>query len=255
MVIDVATAYAVFERANSFLEGIENRQRMTKIVSDLNSLIQKVDQLFLREIKAGFESLADVYITTNSETKKLRLNFAEECFLKNSNLDPKLAIGGYSSSYLMALSHYGLSIICHLRKDDTIAFRHVLKIYRISPRRARIELLPEFYNKCLSTEVNQRVTSWYTKEMNYLNNKSFKNEELIQKGKTVALASVGLAVTVLTRNAAGAVGASKSCPEMWEKSDPKYLRAEAISKLEKSVEIKRDEFCSVVANELLTTLG
>lgn len=255
MVIDVATAYNVFERVMSFLDGIENRQKMNKIVSDLDSIIQKVDQLFLREIKAGFESLADVYITANNETKKLRLNFAEEHFLKNAYLDSKLSIGDYPSSYLMALSHYGLSIICHLRKDDTIAFKHILQMYKLSPKLARTQLLPEFYDKGLGVEVKQRVNSWHMKELDNLNKKDFKSEEYLQVGKTLAVAGVGLVTSLLIGNAAPYFAVKDNCSKMIDKADPSYLRKEAISKLEKSVEVKTDEFCIVVANELLTSFG
>ncbi|MGB9940497.1 hypothetical protein [Methanosarcina sp.] len=255
--MDYVITYKCLAHGTAVLNNLKNHERLKKIISDLDSLIKTVDELYLREIRAAFESLSDAYITKNMETKGIRLHFAEKNLLKNSNLDKNLIIGGYPSTHLMALAHYGLSIICHLRNDDNIALKHILQTYRYSPKLARTELFPEFYDATgLHNEVMYKVSLWHTAELDRLNNESFKGEELIRKGGAFGLAAAAIAITSLFGAPhLGAAVASKKCMDIYKDSDPSTLREKAIRDLEGRIEEKEDELCSAVANELLTELG
>ncbi|MBL8167153.1 MAG: hypothetical protein JNJ50_03310 [Acidobacteria bacterium] len=77
-------------------------------------LLQKFDQLVLREINSAFDSLRDAEITENPETKLRRLNYAEDQLLRCTGLELNSQIGGYSSAYWVALAHFGLVTISKL---------------------------------------------------------------------------------------------------------------------------------------------
>ena len=100
-------------------------------------------------------------------------------------------------------------------------------------------------------EVTQRVSSWHEKELESLNKNTFGGEELLRKTGAVGLAAAALATAMFLGTPPVAIVASKQCSKMWQESNPSHLRAEAISALENRIEGKKDEFCSVLANELL----
>jgi len=258
--MDVFTAYKTYNlltHATAVLSNLKNHERLKKISSDLDSLTKSVDELYLREIRSAFESLSDAYITKNDQTKNIRLRFAEESLLKNSNLDKTLTIGDYPSTNLMALSHYGLSIVCHLRNDNQMALKHILQTYKYSPRLASTELFPEFYETTgLHNEIIQKVNSWHAMEVKRLNNESFKGEELLRKGGAVGLAAAAMAVTsIFGLPHIGLLAASGACNGIIKDSDPAKLREKAIRGLEGNKKYKEDEFCSALANELLIELN
>ncbi|WP_440947876.1 S1 family peptidase [Methanosarcina sp. T3] len=236
----------------SCLSTRENRKRLNCIILELNPSNEKVGQVFIKEIKDAFESLTDAYLTTNRETKNNRLNFAEERFLKNSHVDTNLKFRKHSSLDLMALSHYGLSIICYFRNDDTISLKHILQAYELSPQFSRTKLLPEFYDSCLSAEVVKRVNLWENKELNSLNKKSYAGKEALMKTMAVLSFATGTAL-IFTGKKNPAMLLMQTSDKMWN-TDSASLRAEAISALKAKKPDKMEEFCKVLANELLTEL-
>lgn len=243
----------VLEHGISCLSNTENRKRLNCIVSELDSLNENVGQLFIREIKAAFESLADAYLTTNRDTKNNRLSFAEKQFLKNSHLGINVTFCNYSSLDLMAFSHYGLSIICHFQNDDTISLRHILQAYKLSPRLLRTKLSPEFYDAYLCTEVVKRVNLWEKNELDSINNKNYAGKEAILK-KGAALGFVAGTTLLLTGLTTPASQIIMVCDKTWRESDSSHLKAEAIRVLKTKIEDKTNELCGVMANELLTEL-
>jgi hypothetical protein len=90
--------------------------------TNLKLLIQKTDQMILREIDAAFDALNEARNAPRASSfRNRRLTFAENKFLINTNLNKTLSTGNHPNTYWMAQAHYGLAVVCALRSEQKMA--------------------------------------------------------------------------------------------------------------------------------------
>jgi hypothetical protein len=127
----------------------EEHLRLEDHISDLRNRLDRVerkqDQLILRELRASFAAIQDAIATSNPETRRIRMEFAEENLLKNTELDPGLKAGGIENSVHMARAHHALFLVACLRPDELLAARHLRRAFEANPRIARLQLFPDVY--------------------------------------------------------------------------------------------------------------
>jgi hypothetical protein len=163
--------------------------------SKLDELLQKVDQVFLRDIKSGFEALGDGLESKNAETRRLRLEFAEKVLLNNTTLQPGFT-GGSSNEYLMAQCHYGLSIIASQRADDDLAARHVLRAFAVDPYSARTEFFPKVFTEVFDPKCAD-IYEWNKAELDRLDREPFRKEIMLEKAGYSGAMALGVAGGIL----------------------------------------------------------
>lgn len=240
------------------------KERLAEQTSAIGVLSQKIDQLITREIHAGLNAIKDATSTTNEETKKIRLRFAEEQLLKNTQLDPRLATGGKKNGYWMAQSHQGLMNICLVRGDNKIAHKHLLSAFECDPRLARTKFV---WKKIFEPEC-RKVYEWFDEEEEKINNNPFKGRVALRKAGAVAkFAGKGGMVAVswwLNKGKPGGrmpVGApqvlnqaQQELSEDWEEATPEKYRQMALEKLSVELENKIDERCREYALQLIAAI-
>lgn len=245
-----ASMLEVVKAMHETVEMISIKRSLGKIQTTLNDMMQRYDQLITREIKSAYEALSDA-MTTNSEyTRKMRLDFAENNLLKNTNLDSSLCTGGLSNNYLMAISHYGLSFICKLRGDDVVAAKHLLRAFEMDPRKAREELLPELYegffkNKC------ENANRWYKEQLAIIYEKDYTGKQLLDKTGAFLEGAGGVIGGILLKNHAVERTAVRDAGKRWSSSTPEHYRLQAKIALDIEYERKIDEDCKRIATKLL----
>jgi hypothetical protein len=243
------------------------RERLVEQTAAIGVLSQKVDQLITREIYAGLSAIKDATSTTNEETKQIRLRFAEEQLLRNTQLDFKLETGGKKNGYWMAQSHQGLMNICLARGDSKIAHKHLLSIFECDPHLARTKLAPEIWGKIFKPEC-KKVYDWFNEEHEKINNNPFRGRVALRKAGAVAkFAGQGGMVAITWWFNKGKPGggmpigapralnqAAQHLSEDWEDATPERYRQIAFEKLSIELENKIDERCREYALQLIAAI-
>jgi hypothetical protein len=244
------------------------KERLVEQTKAIVEISQKFDQLITREIHGGLDAINDAASSSNDETKHIRLRFAEEQLLKNTQLDPKLETAGKRNGYWMAQSHQGLMNICLLRDDGKIANKHLLSMFECDPHLARTKLAPEVWKQIFEPEC-QQIYDWYKKEQEKIANDPFKGRVTLRKAGAVAIfaAKGGLIATSwwLNKGKPGGGGmpaggtviidqAKQKLSEDWEDATPERYRQNALEKLDKVLEAKLDERCRQYAIKLIAAL-
>jgi len=158
--IDPVTIELVLKAAEVSHEVLKEIEDKQEVIDRLSKIQSSFDQLIFREIVFSYEALSDALATSNQETKRFRLNVAEENLLKTTGLDSSLSTSGIPNSRLMALAHFGLAFICTLRGDDAIAAIHCLRVYKSDPNYARKDLLPKIYTTLFEPKCAD-IFLWY----------------------------------------------------------------------------------------------
>ena len=244
------------------------KERLVEQTKAIVEISRKFDQLITREIHAGLGAISDAASSSNDETKHIRLRFAEEQLLKNTQLDPKLETAGKRNGYWMAQAHQGLMNICLLRGDSKIANKHLLSIFECDPHLARTKLAPEVWKQIFEPEC-QQVYDWYKKEREKIENDPYKGRVTLRKAGAMAkfAAKGGLVATSWWLNkgkpggggmpAGGAIiidQAKQQLTEDLEDATPERYRQNALEKLEKVLEAKLDERCREYALKLILAI-
>lgn len=243
------------------------KERLIEQTAAIGLLSQKIDQLITREIHAGLSAIQDATSTTNEETKQIRLRFAEEQLLKNTQLDFKLETGGKKNGYWMAQSHLGLVNICLVREDSKIAHKHLLSIFVCDPRLARTKLAPEIWKKIFKPEC-KKVYDWFDEENEKINNSPFKARVALRKAGAVAkFAGIGGMVALSWWFSRGKPGggmpvgaprtlnlATQELSDDWEDATPERYRQNAFEKLKIELENKIDERSREYALQLIAAI-
>ena len=166
--LDPETVKLIMELAVPLLE--ELVEKISKNQSYIKSILEKVDQIFLRDISSAFDAINDATLTNNEAARERRLNYAEEQLLRCTglNIDSKNNIGKYSPAYWVALSHFGLFTVSKLRGDKILAVRHVLKTYLAEPKIARTNHFPGVYRRLFLPKCID-VDNWYNAKLAEIN--------------------------------------------------------------------------------------
>lgn len=144
------------------------KNRLSAIENTLAQLRKQSDQLITRELLSAYEAIEDASKSTNEDTIKKRLEYAEEKLLINTNLDPKLSTSGYPNSYWITQAHLALAFICFIRNDQNIAASHLLKAFLYDSRQARTSSLVDLYAQFFEPKCKDILNS-HSIEMENLN--------------------------------------------------------------------------------------
>ncbi|EFL52319.1 hypothetical protein DesfrDRAFT_0808 [Solidesulfovibrio fructosivorans JJ]] len=259
MSIELETALSLLKVAKIVVD----LKKKTQQLNEIKHIKKSLDQLILREMGAAFEAIGDAITAQNNETKEVRLRFAEDNLLKNTSLDPSLKTGDVTNKYLMARANHGLAYICALRNDFITASKHLLRIFIISPRDARENILPELYKQEFFPKCTN-IIEWYDAELRALEEDSWRG---IRKAGRFSLSLTIKAAGVLTALAAqsGSIvkvripphpiikAAEDLSKEVWERSSDYHLPSRA--ELEEEFGNKIDNRCIEYAQSLLQNVG
>lgn len=222
----------------------EVAERLARIQSGL-------DELLLRELRSAYDALGDALISQNAQTQSIRLGYAEESLLRNSNLDPTRRTGQYENKSIMALAHFGLAHICALRSDSPLAAKHLLKVFALDPREARTRLAPEVFREVFLPKCAD-ITTWYDQSLAAINRDSFAWHVFGRKASAVAIG----ASAVLGAIAAG-LARQRVPPTVFRAfertlndSNPEEFRKAARERLRDEHENRLDAKCREVAQSL-----
>lgn len=233
-------------------------KRVVESQSKIQQLLEKFDQLILREINSGFDALRDASLTDSEETKMRRLNYAEEQLLRCTGLELNTQIGEYKSAYWVALSHFGLVTIMKLRGDDTLAARHVLKTFVADARTARKTLFPKVYESVFLPKCNE-VVDWYNQNLIAIEKNDYSSQIRLAKWLTAGKAGAKYlgGIWMMTQPNTKMAG-QETIRQTMESSrkelndlSPEKFRAEAREKLRAEYEIKLDLKCKEIAQNSL----
>ncbi len=229
---------------------IESSKR-NEIIGRLNAIQSTLDQLILREIKSAYEAISDALVTTSEQTKNVRLNYAEESLLKNTNLDPTLKTGDFHNNYLMALANYGLAFVCMLRNDEQIAAKHLLRSYKFDPRTARTILTPSLYEDVFKPKCSD-VFKWYTERTLEISQNECSFRVIGGKTMAVALWVGGVGYALAAKQGAAARAVHTEAAKIWDNSNPAHYRIGDMEDLVLELEIKLDDRCREIALDFLS---
>lgn len=173
------------------------RAKLSAIEGKLDELRHQGDQAITRELLGAFEAIGDATQSRNSDTIRSRLRFAEESFLRNTNLNPDLTTSGHSNSFLMMLAHIGLAYVSSLREDEVIVASHLLRAFAADPRKARTEYLNDLYSEIFEPRLKEISKDYERKlkavesEIPALANKSLELQRKVLDGvETGAMAII-----------------------------------------------------------------
>ncbi len=236
-------------------------KRLAENQSALATLLQKSDESLLREFFAGFQALGDAISSSVPASRERLLTLAEGNLYRTSPLNPKLTIGGKSNSYWMALSHYGLAVVCTLRGDELLAAKHTLRIIEADPRLGRTQLVPELFHvgfepACLA------IYQWKEAETQKLKEKTFSGDvaaSRLSAGGIGVLGAGGLLATVILSGGRVPVNtAAKSLSDKvgkdWNQATPEYFREIALGELQREFEHRLDEQCRQLASRAIAQI-
>ena len=251
--MDLIFASQLLEVANLIADDVE--QKHDAIKQQLNTIQAALDQLITREIKGGYEALANANISSHPTTKEKYLSFAEDCFLKNTSLDPQLQTNGKMNGYFIALAYYGLAILTAERGDLLLSARHLIRVFEFDPRSARTQLAPkvfEQYFKCHCSRAYEIGEREYKKtvERNY----NAAGDGVLGRIGSLATWIGGVIGTFAIQNPAAFVTAEKESARLWKENSPEKLKAAAIAKAEEYGQYEIDRRCCEIALEMMSRI-
>ncbi len=252
--MDPATIKVIIQASQLLLKAVKKdhiTKNLIKIQLKLDKLIQKSDQLILREIKSAYQAIDDARTTSNVETRDIRLKYAEDNLLKNTSLDSTLSTGGCQNTYLMALANYGLAFVCALRGDTQIAAIHLLRTYECDPRNARDELIPALFELLFEPECADTF-EWYETELQAVQDQRYALHITGERVTASVLALAGVGLAIVTKRSAMGGGLFSKATEMWKGADTSQIRATAREKLAAQLADKLDSRCQEIATRLLS---
>lgn len=257
--LDPDTIKLILEVAVPVVE--ELVRRVAENQSLIKNILEKVDQILLRDISSAFDALSDATLTNNEAAKKRRLNYAEEQLLRCTglNANSKNNIGKYSPAYWVGLSHFGLFTVSKLRGDEILAVRHVLKTYVADPETARKNHFPEVYKKVFLPKCGD-VKKWYDENLAEIDKDNFGwrvlGDRALIAGKGLGLGALGLLAMKnqhMKHAAPHTIGQGfNKLGEEWKDVSPEKYRDEMKRKLSIEYEEKLDNKCRIIAQSMLS---
>jgi hypothetical protein len=234
----------------SLSSGASKAKALNAKMSEIKSTI---DDLVLREIKSAYDCIQDAIDTDNNKTREARFRAAEDNLLKNTRLSPERSTGRYSNTYLIALSHFGLAVICALRGDQKISARHILNLYTSEPRLARNKIAPDVYQELFLPKCSD-LLRLHQQQIDELAHQTSTIKEFGQKAAAAGLIVGGFAVFLATKSHTALREAGKNGEKMWNsaKYDISYEERERrTKKVKEELESALDKRCQELALELL----
>lgn len=262
----------IIELVSSVIEAYDQHQRELReqelldkvrdISSKVNEILAYCEQDILREIYSAYDAIITAEITENSQTKALRLNYAENQLLKNTQLNRSLSTADHPNTYWVALSNFGLVIICILREDRDTAFIHLLKTFEADPHFARSELAPTTYKLLFAETIDQGLQEFYTSSLKEIEHKDYHWEAFERKCLAGAMAGGGIALGIIVGlfGGAGVAGgiayqATHEAEGTWEGATPEKIlegKKEAFKlQFNEKRETLVDQFCQELAKNYL----
>ncbi|MBW4479966.1 MAG: hypothetical protein KME54_24785 [Tolypothrix brevis GSE-NOS-MK-07-07A] len=257
--IDPDTIKLILEVAVPIVE--ELVKRIADNQSLIKNILEKVDQILLRDISSAFDALNDATLTNNEAAKERRLNYAEEQLLRCTglNANSKNNIGKYSPAYWVGLSHFGLFTVSKLRGDEILAVRHVLKTYVADPETARKNHFPEVYNKVFLPKCGD-IKKWYDEKLAEIDKDNYGwrvlGDRALIAGKGLGLGALAL-LAMQNQNTKHAVlhnmkQSFNELGEEWGEVSPEKHRDEMKEKLLIEYQEKLDNKCKIIAHSMLS---
>jgi hypothetical protein len=234
-------------------------KRIADRESKLKLLLQKADQMILREIASAFDDLNDAKNGTRVRSTRNRiLKMAETKFRNNTNLNRKDNTGGQPNTYWMAQAHYGLAAIYAFRSEEKMASRHILRSFVADARQARLELAPELYERMFVPQCGD-VSAWYKSEADSIAHKDFAakilRKQIAAGGVAVLGVGAGIGLTWASLNPVLGVQAVANsfdkADDVWHEATVEYYRAEALKALDVERESRIDAKCAELASRAL----
>ena len=227
-----------------------------KLQEELSKIQASIDQLIIKELVSAFDELSYAFITDNEETKRIRLNFAEENLLNNTGLNPLLSTGEIPNTRLMAMAHLGLSIISLLRDDNIMSTIHCLRAYEVAPNYARKNLLPEIYTDIFKPKCFD-IFVWRSNSKKNIRNINFTSNIIGKKvwGSTLlVLGGLGTVLTLSSRLPANAYAVNcllGIAGKELDEANVSYFQKQAIKELDVELANKIDQRCQELASKYL----
>jgi hypothetical protein len=242
-------------------------KRIADRQSKLTLLLQKTDQMILREIAAAFEALNDAKNATRIRSTRNRLlTLAENNFRNNTNLDKTLKTGDHPNTYWMAQAHYGLAVVCALRSEEKMASDRILRSFIADARQARLELAPELYESMFVSQCRD-IFAWHKSKADRIAHNDFASKirthqilaggwAVVGVGAGIGLAAAGTFIPGVGP-AAGVqtvVGSLDSADKMWHGATVENYRIDALKALDVERESRIDAKCVELALRALAQI-
>ena len=241
-------------------------KRIADTQSKLTLLLQKTDQIILRDIAAAFEALKDANATRVRSTRNRLLTLAETNFYNNTKLDKTLKTGDHPNTYWMAQAHYGLAVLYALRSDGKMASRHTLQSFVADARQARLELAPELYESMFVPQCRD-VFAWHKSEVDRIAHDDFASKirtnhilaggwAVVGVGAGIGLATAGTFIPGLgpAPGIQAVLGSVGSANRMWDEGTVANFRFEAVNALDVERESRIDAKCLELALRALAQI-
>ena len=185
MPLDIAVACKAITHGKTVYDFVTGKSK--ELMQTLGQLQAAMDQQITREILGAYEALANSVEATGEGTRHRYLDFAEQSFLKNTNLNPSLTTAGKPNSYYIALAYLGLSSICLVRDESRLAVRFVYSAFRFDPNECRSNHVPEVYEAAFKDHCTD-IQSWHGGEMAKINSHDYAWDARVVSGKGIATA-------------------------------------------------------------------
>ncbi|MCD7789594.1 MAG: hypothetical protein LUH55_03385 [Bacteroides thetaiotaomicron] len=112
-----------------------NKSDSDELLSKVNILIEKVDNLTLRDLRTANCILTDILAARVYDNSIL--NNAQECYLRNIGLPYDGETGGMKNTKIVANSYLGLYIIGLIKEEDELLLRYMLNMFETGERIVR----------------------------------------------------------------------------------------------------------------------
>lgn len=121
---------------------IEKIQKVLLVLNNLSS-----NDPAIRAVRAAYNALEDYYFLSKNEImndeiiEEIRINL-----FSIRGLKPEHYTGGIKNSDLMTYAYYVLFIVSMINNRNNSATRYILRMFSLSPRIARKDLVPKIYD-------------------------------------------------------------------------------------------------------------
>lgn len=130
-----------------------------EILRGVNKLLEKVDQLVLREMVAANKGLEDIIAAKAFDSHMLAK--VQNCYIKNTGLSPSGSTGGLRNTEIIAYSYLGLYIIGLIKNEnENLLMRYVLHMFETGERKVRTQWFKNVYDEIFAPDCGDILSSY-----------------------------------------------------------------------------------------------